>query len=231
MEIQCFWLDSTMTARRFLRRFSSTHGGRTIPEVESGRYNCPSSPYSSHDAVSPAIDVVPFEIKPIDVRPEYRTCDYLGADRTELFPPDDPRWPAKCAYCDYVFEQRDHWQVLMHEIFRRTDTGEELILDDAPPGAMWDAWYYGDTDFPTPPRPDGIHLMVRCPDTHDGSGYRHADWYVDGIAGNGAPNSYGWTRSGDPKANPPTITANPSIQITRTNGYHGWLRAGKLVDA
>ena len=93
---------------------------------------------------------------------------------------------------------------------------------------MWDAWWYGDSDFCSFPI-DGLHLMVNCPGTADGKGSAH--WYVDGRAGNGDPNSRGWTRTGDPKANPPTITANPSIQITRTNGYHGWLRNGKLVDA
>ena len=216
--IPCFWLEATRTTRRSLRRYSREGS----PDADVCK------PYGYHNAQT-VIDVVPYEIKATSSRPEYRTFDYLGADDRKLFPNEDPRWPAKCGNCDYRFADADARQVFFDELYARTDTREVLALRDAPPGAMWDAWWYGDSDFPTPPRPDGIHLMVRCPDMRDGKGT--ADWYVDGKAGNAPGKLYGWERSGDPKANPPTITANPSIQITRTNGYHGWLRSGKLVDA
>jgi hypothetical protein len=220
MQIACFWLEGTLRARRSLRRYSREGS----PDAAVCK-----QPWGYHNAHA-LIDDVPFEIKPSGVRSEYRTFDFLGADKLELFPAEDPRWPAKCEHCDYRFEDGDKRQVFIRPLYRRIDTSEELILDDAPPGAMWDAWWYGDSDFPTPPRPDGIHLMVRCPGfmAEDGS---HADWYVDGIAGNGDRNSYGWSRSGIPNQHPPSVTANPSIQITQTNGYHGRLKSGFLVPA
>lgn len=213
--IQCFWLEATLTAQRSLRRYASLPEGALC-----GRYG-------HHNGQTP-IDVVPFEIRGRKDDSGYKTFDYLGADRLELFERTDSRWPLKCDRCEYHFSESDPYQVFMDELYRRTDNGEILALCDAPPGAMWDAWWYGDSNFCSFPI-DGVHLMVRCPDGADGSGT--ADWYVDGRAGNGDRHSRGWTRSGDPKADPPTITANPSIQITCDRGYHGWLQGGKLTPA
>jgi hypothetical protein len=127
VEIQCFWLEATLTARRSLRRYAS------LPDDgRCGRY-------SGHNAQTP-IDVVPFQIKAMKYRPEYQTFDYLGADRLEIFDRSDERWPLKCESCEYRFLEGDSWQIFMDEIYERTDTGERLALPDVPPGAMWDAW-------------------------------------------------------------------------------------------
>lgn len=220
--IPCFWLEKTLSSQRSLRRYA--------------RAKC-SGPDGYHNATLP-IDIVPFRITVRPSDPAYRTFEYDGANKLEKFWGEgqplqgdgmrrDPRWPTKCDACSFIFAQTDHWQVFMSEIYRRIDTNEELTLRSAPAGAMWDAWWYGDTDWPTPPRPDGIHLMVRCPDTADGKGT--ADWYVDGKAGNAPDKVYGWERTGIPNQHPPSVTAMPSIQITRANGYHGWLKSGFLV--
>lgn len=214
MNIQCFWLEETGRARRYLRRFASRRGD-DIPSDEP----CPVNGYHNEMV---AIDEVPVGRKPWKYDEEYIVRDYGGADNLEAFK-GDARWPAACA-CGYTFLDTDSWQVFFNDVMRRTDTGEEMTLRDAPAGAMWDAWWYGDSGFPMPPRPDGIHLMCRTPD---------GDWYVDGLAGNGPKNDYGWSRTGDPRAHPPTVTASPSIQIggIGSGAYHGWLRNGVLVPA
>ncbi len=177
--------------------------------------------HSYHNAMA-TVDTVPFTIVPWQ-HGDRMVNDYGDAKNEANFPHSDLRWPTHCV-CGYAFVESDRRQIFFDDLMRRTDTGEEMTLRDAPAGAMWDAWWYGGSAFPTPPRPDGIHLMVRTPD---------GEWYVDGLASNGPRNDYGWQRSGDPKAIPPTITAKPSIQMgaVGSSSYHGWLRDGKLVDA
>ncbi|HVN69529.1 MAG TPA: hypothetical protein VMU38_07775 [Candidatus Binatia bacterium] len=179
--IQCFWLEPTRTARRSLRRYSREGSDGNVCK-----------PWGYHNAQAP-IDDVPFEIRSREDS-EYGFMDFGGADRVELFA-GDARWPAKCEHCDYRFVDDDPRQVFMDEIYRRADTGALLALRDVPPGAMWDAWWYGDAKEWSWPI-DGVHLMVRCPDKPDGSG--HADWYVDGRAGN-APAD----RRGEKEQRPP----------------------------
>src|SRR5882724_2887198 len=55
---------------------------------------------------------------------------------------DDPRWPIRCELCDYEFAEGDDRLVFFRRVYR-DESGCELILDEAPPGAMWDAWWLG----------------------------------------------------------------------------------------
>jgi hypothetical protein len=119
----------------------------------------------------------------------------------------DPRWPAKCEYCDYHFGPGDEWQVWMDWIYR-SPSGDVFKLCDAPPGSMWYA------DWSSHKGPDGRCLMMKLP-----GGF---DWMIDGPSGNG--NHSPWTRTGAP----PMVTANPSILVT--GHYHGWLRDGYLIE-
>lgn len=139
---------------------------------------------------------------------------------------DDPRWPATCSRgCGRPFEPRDGRQVGAYAVYARIDgvPGEfrAPLYDETEGlvGAMYDAWWRAWTRTPHAPA-DGICLQVVTPD---------GSWFVDGPAGNGD----GWRRTGDPRAIPPTVTANPSIQIggVGCGRYHGWLRNGQLVDA
>lgn len=127
---------------------------------------------------------------------------------------DDPRWPKICE-CGYVFLESDEWQLFQKELYRRVDNGEIVTLEDAPAGAMWNAWWMtSDRDYKGPGSyvgSDGLCLSVKTPG---------GDWLVDGPANNGA----GWTRSGTV----PDVTANPSIMIG--SRYHGFLRAGWLEE-
>lgn len=197
--IQCFWLEETMRARRSLRRYGSGD-------------NCP-LPRGYHNAHT-IIDEVDFTIRPLRDS-GYLTSDYAGAEKPELFPDEDPRWPTHCA-CGARFEPGDRRQVFMDTLYRRIDNADVFALSEAEPGALWDAWWYGKSGFDANPnRPDSLHVMCRTPG---------GDWYVDGRSSQGRF----WTRSGDPREKPPTITASPSIIA---QSYHGWLRNGMLVPA
>jgi len=141
---------------------------------------------------------------PIGEEPEDGTC-------IDPPPHDDPRWPTACC-CGEPFRDDDQWQRFPESIFRRVDTGEEMALREAPPGAMWDATWYPSKG------PDGRALMLRV--------IGEWDWFIDGPASNGP----GWTRSGEP----PRITARPSIGVPSREGkgwrYHGFLTDGVLRE-
>jgi hypothetical protein len=204
-----------MTAERKLRRFASRSTGRTIEDVESKVYECPLK-WGYHNA-EVLIDEVPYRL--VDSDDGCRKHEeFDGAQRVEQFN-GDPRWPAKCE-CGYEFTPGDDWQVFTSTIYVRTDTNERITLRSAGPGAMWNADWLRTLSVGTHRPSDGIALMVRTP---------AGDWFVDGKAKNGP----GWDRTGDPKANPPTVSAYPSIGVgTAPNyDYHGWLRGGMLVPA
>lgn len=107
----------------------------------------------------------------------------------------------------------------------RSDGGGETTIRDAPPGAMWDAWWYPWKG------PDGRSLMVRCPNGRD--------WSIDGRASNCTlPDDQEhrcWVRTGDP----PSVTVSKSAPGQRTcsagggsiqaGDYHGFLRDGRLT--
>lgn len=130
---------------------------------------------------------------------------------------DHPAWPKSCSTCGYEFVDDDVWQVNQNAVFVRPDTGETWTQENLPIGAMYDAaWWH-----PFGVGDDGIALMVILP-----PGGKTHWWHVDGPATNG-PKRNAWTRTGDPRAIPPTVDVNPSIL---TGEYHGYLRNGVLTD-
>ena len=156
-------------------------------------------------------------------------------DTLPATPHEDPRWPTNCG-CGYTFTSDDHWQDWQELIYRRTDTGERVTLRDrhasdvggppsAPPGASWDAWW-----MPESWRgPDGIALMVRCPNGRD--------WHVDGEASNCTrkrePHQC-WVRHGDPRECRVTVdksgdTCAAGAGSIQAGDYHGFLQAGVLT--
>jgi hypothetical protein len=185
-QVQCYWLEESGKIKRSFRRYR-------MSEVEPAPGDkCP-GPYSYHNAQAP-LDEIDWPVKTV-----------IEAF-TSQFPHDDPRWPKKCAECDYVFQESDQWQIFTDTLYQRTDTGQIVTLADAPPGAMWDAWWMGDHYKGR----DGLHLCVLLPDgTH---------WTVDGPSSGGGP---GWSRTGQP----PKVTASPSILTIK---YHGYLIDGML---
>lgn len=53
----------------------------------------------------------------------------------EVYPTDDPRWPKHCS-CGYPFGERDIKQLFADRLYKRSDTGEDVTLSEAPVGAV-----------------------------------------------------------------------------------------------
>lgn len=142
----------------------------------------------------------------------------------------DQRWPMKCAGCSYFFGPADHWQVLTRVIYRAED-GREMTLEDAEPGAMWDAFWLPWKGH------DGRALNVQLPNGRT--------WQIDSQASNCTRRGEDhdcWCRHGEP----PNLTVDKNPEPGRStceagagsiasgegeNHWHGFLRNGELVDA
>lgn len=198
--VRCFWIEPTGQVQIWLRRY--------VMDTEHNA--CAASGYGYHNA-SVRIEDRPAIFRDDPDEPGHRFLE------VQYHMHDDERWPKACA-CGRVFVDADQWQVNQEHIYRRADTGEVTTLRDAPAGAMWNSWWYGDHYRGA----DGISLSVMLP-----GGY---DWPVDGPSYSGGKinNARGWTRSGTV----PVITARPSILIPGKPGqpdrYHGFLTDGVL---
>jgi acetone carboxylase gamma subunit len=195
-DIRCFLLTPARKLKRTFRRYAS---GSTC------QFN-----HGYHNAHAP-LDVIPYH-EPI-----------IRAQNEAAFAGDD-RWPTHCQ-CGYEFSASDTWQIFTDSIYVRQDTGEELALSDAPPGAMWDAeWLHG---HPMWEGPDGKSLMVICPcGTH---------WHIDGVANNCTMKHDHvhkcWVREGEP----PNLTVGKNgytcaagAGSIQTPTWHGFLTRGIL---
>lgn len=136
----------------------------------------------------------------------------------------DPQWPTKCDHCGYLFG-KDDLKITDHPtLYRRTDTGQEFPLSEAPAGAMWYAdWFEnGRKGW------DGHQLEVKLPDGHV--------WSPDNRASNCTlpqdDEHRCWVRHGTP----PDITVDKQGKtcaagagsILSRSGWHGFLRQGWL---
>lgn len=149
-------------------------------------------------------------------------------ERGYIMPPKDidrgdSRWPNVCDSCGYMFTDDDQWQEWSEQLYTRSDTGETTTLRDAPPGSCWNAWWMPGL------RPDGIYLMVRCPNGQD--------WAVDSQASNctrpGEPHAC-WVRHGDPRDCNVTVdkngdTCSAGAGSIVAGDYHGFLQSGVLT--
>lgn len=211
-DVVCFWIEPAEPARSrlALRRFSSMDH-RPCPHMPADRPQ-----YSFHDARVPIGDAPPI----------LSTAGYEQPPSVRAYD-GDPRWPAACA-CGYVFDDDDEWQVFTQRVYVRTDTGDELTLRDAPPGAMWDAHWMSVKG------PDGLCVVVRLPNGRD--------WMIDSRASNCTlPDDAEhrcWVRHGQP----PRLTVDKDGLTCAAGGgsiasgqgathYHGYLRDGRLVEA
>ncbi len=196
--IRCFMLEETKLVRLMLRRFTFSEATLALSPI-----NCTKADWG-HEAW------FPFPAADGEYWPARLDGDVLKSYDDVGPPHDDPRWPTRCERCGEPIPEKGEWQVFQDRVYRRVDTGEMLVLRDAPPGAMWDggdSWHHAKG-------PDGISLHVALP-PNGGDDY----WCVDGPANNGP----GWTRTGTV----PNITARPSILTKR---YHGYLTDGFLVE-
>ena len=112
-------------------------------------------------------------------------------------------------------------------VWKRLDTGEEITI--FPPGAMW---FYDDPDNPYPKGEDGKTLFCETPG---------GTWSIDSRCSNcDMPNDNKhkcWPRRGEApmitvdKNFGNTCTAGAGSILMKTNGWHGFLREGYLIDA
>ena len=216
MGIRCFLLEPTERVRQKLRRYhSSAAPGEACPAMPGN--------WSYHNAEGPIEDTQAI----FDTNPDLSGVIRNGVDEASVrVYDDDSRWPTHCA-CGYVFTDEDVRQVFSELIYRRADTGEEMTLREAPPGAMWYCPWMGHHWHPQL----GTLFSVRLPDG--------TDWMPDMPANNctmpddqGQEQHHCWIVEGQL----PNITVGKngatcgagagSIQSTN---YHGFLRNGELT--
>jgi hypothetical protein len=209
--MQTYWLEPTDRVVLGLRRY--------IRRADGGGFTCEDGFHSALVRIGEA---------PATFRDEEHGRVLAAREPTPI---DDPRWPTQCA-CGYQFTNDDHRQADWQELlYRRSDTGEETTLRDAPPGASWDAWWMpsGGT-FGRGRGADGIFLIVRCPNGRD--------WHVDGRASNcGLPDDVThrcWVRHGDPRQANVTVdkngaTCSAGAGSIQAGDYHGFLQNGVLT--
>jgi hypothetical protein len=210
--IETFWLQRTDRERRWLRRFAE------------GPCSAKHGAYTYHEAKVP-IEDGPFETREDDDGRHIRIA-LDPRDHAFCF---DERWLqiAHCA-CGYEFTSADHFQVFTAPIYCRVDTGEEMTTREAPPGALWNAWWLperwqGD---------DGLSIICKLPAGHE--------WLIDHNASNctrpGEPH-HCWVRHGtfgerltvDKNGN--TCNAGGgSVWEDQPTGWHGFLRDGRLLE-
>lgn len=154
---------------------------------------------------------------------------YLASIDPAGWASDDARWPTHCE-CGEAFVAGDAWHVDQDEVYRAVHSGREWPRADLPIGAMFDACWQ-----PASWRnADGVALTVILPPGGVG------DWWnIDGPASHREPDAanpgkertvlvpHAWSRTGDFRADPPTVSAQPSILTSR---YHSFLTAGVLGD-
>lgn len=188
--ITCFALEPTDRAQEYLRR---------IEWLKAEQAHCPAS-HGGHSA-SVAIGEIPL--------PGTKLGDGSQAEGSSAddHSHDDPRWPTHCA-CGLAFSTEREWLHGWKRLYRRSDSGELVTIDDAPAGAMWFADWYGDAYR----GPDGRTLVVKTP---------VGEWIIDAKPSGGGAS---WQRTGTP----PKVTARPSI-LFPNRGYHAWLTDVVLV--
>ena len=140
---------------------------------------------------------------------------------------NDPRWPTTCE-CGLDLSNEVK-QTFIKILYRNTETGEMLPLDDLPAGGMWDAMWKEKKANGNRCGADGSSIHVRLP---DGS-----QWCIDSRANNCTmPEDKVhrcWIRHGVP----PVLTVNKqghtcaagAGSIVGHRGYHGFLTDGYLV--
>jgi hypothetical protein len=211
--VETFWCEETGYGKLTLRVFTwgdypeghEHHRGGAdhdpCPAVEpygDSHYN------SGHDAQSAPV----FEVYPC-IRDE--DC-FLPVTPIDVVGLEHPAWPTACDRCGAPFVD-DVWQRQVNlDPWYRADGRGQWTLRDLPAGAIVNACWMP----PSRTAGDGLSLLVICP-----PGGTNGQWTCDGPSSKGGY----WTRTGDPRVGPVTVT--PSIL---TPCYHGYLTAGYLID-
>lgn len=234
--VKCFMLEETDQVQVSLRVF--TYGVYSDPEyaeVNGGRgIACPAEePTGDHgynqghdsDSVFIRNDPVEFYNDPDDGQ------RLMGGDVSPEQFDGDPRWPSECQKCHEPFPADAIHQVNRRLLYRRADTGDVFLLNEAPDGAMWFAWWM--EQWTRNLGPDGKSLWVKCPGGDD--------WGIDGVASNCTlPDDVThrcWMRHGTPPDITVDKTPEPPFDHTCQAGggsiatprYHGFLTNGAFT--
>lgn len=196
MGVQLFVAEQTNSFQRELRRFCWPSKGQDCPtEHDFVGHDGVRYP-RSHDA-SVVIDAV------IDGEP---------GTHGDLWPHDDPRWPAACERCGYVFAESDEWQLNEWHLYRNPQDGQLFVDHPSRPG-----------------RPVGACIRVEYADKF----YGENSWKIilpDGgewITTQEATGGGRWSVTGEI----PNITVSPSIFHNAPHGWHGFIQNGQLNPA
>jgi hypothetical protein len=196
-------LERTDLFRQVLRRYTY-----------SNRVECQAQPGWGHDA---SVQLEPL----VSIDTDLEGAIFESAD-------NDPRWPTKCAACDYVFTDEEEAQSMAHRLYRKpcgTLVGTRDLDRSSDAGAMWFVPWY-DQIF----KPQLEHCLVVL--TPGG------EWVVDSQATNctiaddrGQEGHHCWSIEGTlPKITVgkrgPTCGAGAGSILCGT--YHGFLRNGRL---
>lgn len=146
-------------------------------------------------------------------------------------PHNDPRWPTSCEKCGNAFSDSDEWQRFRRAIYIRPDTGEEMLLSDAPIGACWNAsWFAERREKGFYVGPDGKCLVVKTPG---------GKWMIDSRASNCTIPEDDvhkcWIRHGCPEDGTLHVdknghTCGAGAGSIVCGNYHGFLHHGHLID-
>jgi hypothetical protein len=199
--IKCFWLEALDECRYWLRTYESVEGSKcpVTGSYHNGMTALPDGKMERYEDRGRSL------IRCIDEPKDFHNSDY----------------PSKCD-CGFEFTANAYCHVFHRQLFLRTDTGEKMTAEDAPVGAMWDAWYYPKAYRGS----DGISLMVKTPG---------GEWCVDARCSNCTlpdDNEHKcWVRHGSP----PDITVDKNGKTCSAGAgsiaqprYHGFLRNGYL---
>lgn len=213
MPWETFWCEPTGEADVGLRRYRYSDGDDISEHFHSAQRIIERAPTRFSTTRQP------------DDKPD---C-FLASIPTSEFA-DHPWWPVQCG-CGYFFIDDDEWQVTQEVIYRAVDGRGEWPMHSLPIGAMFDScWVGGSWRNPA----DDLAVTVILP---PGGPYEY--WNTDGPAthqeADPTPEDpahtrsvlvpHAWTRAGDPRVGPISVT--PSIQ---TSSYHGFLTDGQLTD-
>ena len=214
--VKCFWLEPTYTLRAWLRRYM-----RSGKDSQSCAH--PSN-YGYHNAMFLLTDIEDCKFGDNGVK-SLTDLDFDDILTRYKPPHSDPRWPRVCR-CGHEFDDTDEWQFFTRNLYRRVDTGEVMTLDDAPPGAMFDASYLHDS--PGWCGPDGRSIHVVLPNGNQ--------WCIDSRCSNCTRKDDDvhkcWVRHGEP----PELTVDKNGNTCAAGAgsimsgdYHGFLRNGELI--
>jgi hypothetical protein len=218
MATRCYFLEPTDTVRRWLRRYTGhrKHGAR-------GEWTCAAGWHEAMVLFDETRAI--WEQRTYETGRSFRSITHKEDDRPAEW---DPRWPTRCAKCDYDFDDLDERQLFYDLLYRRADTSALTTLRDALPGAMWDAWWLRGLiggQVLGGPADDGRRLMVKCPNGRE--------WFIDGRASNCTlpqdDNHRCWVRHGEPPdlvVDKQGVTCSAGAGSIQAGDYHGFLGAG-----